>query len=151
MTGGAYAATTSVKTVTAYVDGELFYTQKWPPEGTTNTSGTPPGPSPPRAATCCRRSVEDWAGVVTESDPVTVTVATASPEVDISPLVLTAKQGLPGPRVRLSGRLAGAAGFASVLARVDGEPWQAAAVIGDGWQLPWPVGSGGNGARHEGR
>lgn len=139
ITGGIYAPQYA-KALTVSVDGAPIQTFNWANGSVTDTAWAAAWTPSGEGAHVLLASASDWAGNAVTSEPVTVTLDTLAPTIDIAPTVITTTRQLGPGRVTLAGPVADAAGVASVQARVDGGVWLPGAVQAGAWRMPWYIG-----------
>jgi subtilisin-like proprotein convertase family protein len=146
LTGGAYAID-YLRALTVTMDGAQVYTNTWPPATVTDTMWstlwTPAVGDGPHTLLSL---VEDWNGVVqTDTHPVTFTMDTALPLIDLAHTVLTTTHRLSQDRVLLTGSVTDTAALDMAQVQGTGGDWMPASLHGANptqpttgtWQAPW--------------
>ncbi len=146
-----------LKAITVTLDGGWLSTISLPNDPITRTLVTipwTPDPTLADGAHLFQTNALDWAGLAqTQLFTSTLFVDTQVPSIDISPTVLTTTQQIANWAVNLGGPVGDLAGIKSVEVALQdgtgaltpapgppgaqGNPWNAAAVVGDRWSYPY--------------
>jgi hypothetical protein len=136
--GSAYALD-SLQSLTVTVNGLPIHTDSWANGAETDVAWAFPWTPPGDGVYRFESQAADWSGrVQTDTHPVTVTVSTTPPAVDINVAVITTTRQINPVMVELSGTAASGT-WAIVTIEIDGRPPQPVMVENGSWRYRWPV------------
>lgn len=136
--GSAYALD-SLQALTVTMNGLPIYSDSWANGAETDVIWSFPWTPPGEGVYRFESQAADWSGrVQTDTHPVTVTVSTTPPAVDINVTVITATRQINPVMVELSGTAESQTG-AIVTIEIDGSTPQPVRVENGSWRYRWPV------------
>ncbi|MFZ0547188.1 MAG: LamG-like jellyroll fold domain-containing protein, partial [Candidatus Promineifilaceae bacterium] len=136
--GGAYALE-SLQALTVTVNDLPIYSDSWIDGAETDVSWSFPWVPPSEGVYLFESQAADWSGrVQTDTHPVTVTVSTTPPAIDVNITVLTTTHRINPALIEITGT-ATAETEATVTIEIDGGPLRPVILKNGVWRYLWPV------------